>query len=82
MVGEPSWSAIERGWNLINACLETDRANVVVYETHRYEKGGYVWFNDDPVYCCLATPEDVGRTVRDVIDRPRLEMIREEPSHT
>lgn len=82
LIGEHDWDAFEKSWHLTSACLEKDLATVVLYTMHRYETGGYVSFKGDPIYRCNAEPEEVGRTVRQIIDTPPLEMVPHEPSHT
>lgn len=81
LAGEHTWQGFEREWEMIRVAFEDGGATVVLYQMHRYETGGYVMSRDDPVFRCPADPEEVGRVVRQIIDRPPLPVEPLEPSH-
>jgi hypothetical protein len=77
-----SWDELERGWRLIHAYIEPGEDLITIRPTSPYETGGYVTLEGDPVYHNHVEPDEVGKSIRQILDAPQLPIIPHEPKHT
>jgi hypothetical protein len=64
------WDALEKRWERIGVYVEPGAADLTIAPMRRYETGGYITNEGDPVYRRAHAVGEIGALLRALIDRP------------
>lgn len=67
-INESSWDYVEKRWELIGICVESDSTTVEIHQYHRVKRGGYVLTSRDSAIRCESDEERVGCIIREIVD--------------
>jgi hypothetical protein len=82
VLGERSFDNLSEEWDLIKVSFDERKNNVELFPMHRHTNGGFVSFNDDPIFSCKPIAAELDTIVLEIMHRPRLDTVSDAPSHT